>query len=146
MERVVLPLLLASRAFASEDARERLDRIRMQKGVFLLVKRGSPAWSSLYTFRPYNWGPYCSDLVGDLGSLVSSGRLADDSTHAGLSYGIYRTTLLGEETIQRYEFSQSELEYVGKVRSYIGSQSFAKLLNGIYKAYPNYATNSIFTR
>lgn len=145
MERVVLPLLLASRAFASEDERERLDRIRMQKGVFLLVMRGSSDWRHLYTFRPYHWGPYCSDLVADLGSLVSDGRLADDSAFAR-SYGTYRTTSLGEETTEQYDFSERQLEYVERVRSFVVSQSFNSLLTCIYRAYPTYATNSVFTR
>ena len=145
MERVTLPLLLASRKFASENESQRLDRIRMQKGVFLLVKRGSSDWHPLYKFRPYHWGPYCSDLVADLRSLVGDGRLTDDSTFAS-SYGTYRTTSLGEETIQGCNFSNPELEYVRKVRSYIMSQSFNSLLNSIYKAYPTYATNSVFTQ
>ena len=145
MERVILPLLLASRATASENDRERLDRIRMQKGVFLLVMRGSAAWRHLYEFRPYHWGPYCSDLVADLRGLVGDGRLADESTFPR-SYGTYRTTSLGEETIEAYQLSERELDYVGTVRSYIISQSFNSLLRGIYKAYPNYATNSVFTQ
>ena len=145
MERVVLPLLLASRSFASQHETQRLDRIRMQKGVFLLVMRGSAAWRSLYSFRPYHWGPYCSDLVADLRNLIDDGRLVDDS-NAVSSYGTYRTTLLGEETIELYDFAERELEYIGRVRSYVISQSFNDLLRGVYKAYPDYATNSVFTR
>ena len=44
MDERLLPLLLASDRCASPDEAEPLDRLRMQKGVFLLAMRGRPEW------------------------------------------------------------------------------------------------------
>lgn len=146
MERAVLPLLLASRASAGDNEVERLDRIRMQKGVFLLTKRGSERWRGLYTFRPHHWGPYCSILVNDLRTLIQDERLANDAASVVGAYGDYRTTLYGEKLIEAHEISDTEHAFIKKTREYILSQSFGNLLRGIYRAYPNYAANSIFAQ
>ena len=50
MERAHIPLLLASEQFAAEHELEPLDRLRMQKGVFLLMERGPESWRDLYSF------------------------------------------------------------------------------------------------
>src|SRR5262249_30104921 len=47
-DRRALPLLLASDRFASGEEREPLDRLRMQKGVFLLQMRGPTRWGQSF--------------------------------------------------------------------------------------------------
>jgi uncharacterized protein YwgA len=66
VDRHLLPLLLASERFATDEETEPLDRIRVQKGVFLLEQRGPSSWRSLYTFSPYDWGPFSRDLAQEL--------------------------------------------------------------------------------
>lgn len=50
MRSMDLPLLLASDEARSGDEPFPLDRIRMQKAVFLLTQRGSAAWATLYRY------------------------------------------------------------------------------------------------
>ena len=62
-----LPLLLASAHAATEDGHYPLDRIRMQKAIFLITHhRVGSRWRDAYPYRPYNWGPYSIELNDDL--------------------------------------------------------------------------------
>src|SRR4051812_44768464 len=93
-----LPLLLASPRFASESETEPLDRLRMQKGVFLLQMRGPDEWQSLYRFVPYDWGPYSRDLPRDLAQAVDLDLVVKER-RAGDEYMTHRTTAAGETAI-----------------------------------------------
>ncbi len=147
MERSDLPLLLSSQMVAGGAQQFPLDRIRMQKAVFLLTQRGSNAWRALYSYRPYNWGPYSSALTGDLDRLVRGRALAIDQ-FPGSSYGSYVATPAGEDHAEQVwsSLSSSERKFVQAVRTYVTSKSFKTLLREVYAAYPDFATASRFQR
>ena len=145
MEPSALPLVLATASMGEPGERFGLDRIRMQKAVFLLVQRGAPAWRSLYVFRPYNWGPYSSDLAQDIDRLVGQGLL-EAASPAGSRYPRYRATALGEAAASAVisQFGSTEREFLRSVRSYVTRKSFTDLLREVYAAYPSFASASLF--
>ena len=145
MDRRLLPLLLASDACAGLDEAEPLDRLRMQKGVFLLAMRGPAGWKRLFDFTPYDWGPYSFDLASTVEELVAGGQIVKEA-FPGRRYLRYRTTQLGEHLIQQlaHEVTSPERDFVRETRRYVSSRPFARLLREVYKAYPEFAVNSRF--
>lgn len=145
MDERLLPLLLASDHCASPDEVEPLDRLRMQKGVFLLAMRGRPEWKQSFGFTPYDWGPYSFDLASTVESLLADGLLAKEVV-PGRRYSRYRTTQAGERLIAELTAGSphNERTFICAIRKYVTSRSFARLLREVYKAYPAYAVNSRF--
>ena len=138
-----LPLLLASERFDGDTTGSQpLDRLRMQKGVFLLEMRGPPSWRDLFDFGPYDWGPYSRDLASTVEHLVAEGCLEKDRLPRR-RYHAYRTTSLGEESISE-QLNPREERFVAKVRDFVTSRSFAQLLRDVYAAHPEYASRSRF--
>ena len=142
MRKQDLPLLLASERFQREAESQPLDRLRMQKGVFLLEMRGPASWRELFEFKPYDWGPYSRDLVSTVAQLASEGYLEKDRVPRG-RYHAYRTTPTGEDHISE-ELSEGEERFIAEVREFVTSKPFAQLLRDVYAAHPEYATRSRF--
>src|SRR5262245_47843137 len=111
-----LPLLLASDRFAPDREAEPLDRVRLQKGVFLLEMRGQDTWKDLYTFIPWDWGPYSHDLARDMNALVRRGLLEEERVH-NRRYPRYRTTAAGEGIVEAVASTmrRQELDYIARV-------------------------------
>ena len=107
------------------------------------MERGSESWRGLYSYRPYDWGPYSSQLASDLRHLTATECL--DDARQVRHYGTYRTTVLGKKLIVDCELSDSEEDFIRRVRAYIVSQPFNQLLRNVYAAYPEYATESKFS-
>jgi hypothetical protein len=142
-DRRALPLLLASDRFASGDAGEPLDRLRMQKGVFLLQMRGPPRWQQTFAFVPWDWGPYSRELVRTVGELQQADLLEARAVEFR-EYPSYRTTAQGEEALAAVEISREERAFLRQVRHYVTSRAFKQLLREVYAEYPEYARNSRF--
>jgi uncharacterized protein YwgA len=145
VDRRLLPLLLASDDNAGPSETEPLDRLRMQKGVFLLAMRGPEAWRDLFRFKPYDWGPYSFDLARTLEDLLADGLLVKEA-FPGRRHMRYRTSQAGERLIDELadEITTDERAFVQATRRYANSRSFARLLREVYKAYPEFAVNSRF--
>ncbi len=141
-----LTLLLASDKARGTSERHPLDRIRMQKALFLLVQRGSEDWRTAYSYRPYDWGPYSSGLSADIQALERH-RLLQIEDVPGRRYGRYSTTEDGERRAGELweSLSDKERKFVKRVREYVTARSFSDLLREVYSAYPNFATASKFT-
>lgn len=145
MNRRYLPLLLASDRFAPSKEQEPLDRLRLQKGVFLLEMRGSDDWKELYQYVPWDWGPFSRELAVEVNELVAGGLIEEEPVQ-WRRYPRYRTTSTGEEKIDKVipTLSAHQQEYIQKVRAYVTSRSFSQLLREVYKAFPKYAAASRF--
>jgi hypothetical protein len=145
LERRDLALAVMSDLAGAAGEEYPLDRIRMQKAVFLLVQRGSAEWRAFYRYVPYDWGPYSSQLVSDVRNLEDDG-LVEVERAAG-RYGRYRTTpkgsLAAAEIWER--LGAPERDFIRLVRSYVAHRSFTQLLREVYAAYPEFATASRFT-
>ena len=143
----VLPLLLCSGQAATQDGPYPLDRIRMQKAVFLLTQRGAPEWAELYTYRPYDWGPYCRELTEDLNLLASNGLLRESPAQRS-RYGQFMLSEQGQQlaTIFWPRLPPEERRFLSSVRAYVTKKDFNGLLHEVYSAYPQYATQSRWSR
>lgn len=143
--RWFLPVLLCSQRSSQSGESYPLDRIRIQKGIFLLTQRGPSSWQELYNYRPYNWGPYSRDLSDDLKHLIASDVLS--LTYGGSTpYGRYRLTVAGEEVgeILWNRIQPTEDAFIKSVRSYVTNRDFNSLLREVYGAYPDFATKSVW--
>lgn len=139
----ILPLLLASPRVAREDESQVIDRLRMQKAVFLMRERGPRAWRDAYDFEPYDWGPYSSGLSARVADLIERGLLVTERVGVR-GYGSYRTTAAGERLLDNLAVPKTALDFTASVRHFVTSRSFSKLLKDVYAAYPQYAANSRF--
>lgn len=146
MERRDLALAVISDLAGAADEEYPLDRIRMQKAVFLLVQRGSPEWRAFYRYVPYDWGPYSSQLVSDIRTMEDDGLL-EVERGAASRYGRYRTTPKGAVAAAEIweRLGAPEREFIRLVRAYVTHRSFTQLLREVYAAYPEFATASRFT-
>jgi uncharacterized protein YwgA len=145
MDKKHLPLLLASGIFANPNESEPLDNLRMQKGIFLLINSGNPEWRNLFSFRPYDWGPYSNELTQTVNELCAEGLLTKEPS-PNSRYLQYKTTYLGDRVVFDILPTLSDADgiFIRNVRYYVNSRPFARLLREVYKAYPDYAVNSRF--
>jgi uncharacterized protein len=146
VERSDLTLAMMSQLAGEPGELHPLDRLRVQKAVFLLTQRGSQEWRRLYNYKPYNWGPYSSQLSSDVESLVRN-DLAEVEDVRGSRYGRYRTTRAGEARAAEVwaDLTSPEREFIRSVRAYVTQKSFTQLLREVYAAYPEFATASQFS-
>ena len=141
--RWALPLLLCSEEGQDEEGTHPLDRIRVQKGIFLMVQRGSDSWRDLYDFRPYDWGPYCRDLAADLHMLIANNLLRVAGVPES-RYGKYVLTSDGQRLAEMFwgHLDLGERRFIAAVRSYVTNKDFNGLLREVYDAFPAYASQS----
>lgn len=122
-----------------------LTPVQFQKSLFLLGKNlpEEMIGEGYYRFEPYNYGPFDSSVYSDATSLVSSELvlLSDQgrwkqfaATAAGIDQAKELEKALPPETA----------EYVRKVVGWVRGQSFASLVQAIYKHYPEMKANSVF--
>jgi hypothetical protein len=136
-------LLLLDRAALGAQGPEDLDPVRIQKGMFLLSQRG-PA-RGLYEFRAHDWGPFSSDIYGDLASLTRQGYLTEEKV-PGRTWSIYRVTARGHERAlaAAAQAGETATAWLRQTREFLTTRSFAQLLREVYALYPDYAVNSRF--
>lgn len=134
--------------FLGAGGGEKLDPIRIQKGLFILAEETPPEWlpsEARYRFEPYHYGPYSSALYRDLDELERRGYI-NTTLVAGQSWNYY--SLSSEGTRAYREVSEAmdpkAVEYSRKIREFVGKLSFRKLLTTVYEQYPKYAVNSVF--
>lgn len=146
MNRSDLTLATMSHLASSADEQYPFDRIRIQKAMFLLTQRGSSGWRELYRYKPYNWGPYSSQLASDMDSMVREGLVEIEEVSSS-RHPKYRTTAAGEAraAIAWSALQHAERDFVRSVRSYVTGRSFTQLLREVYAEYPEFATASYFT-
>lgn len=136
--------------FLGGDDKKRLDPIRIQKGLFILAQETPEDWLSSearYRFEPYRYGPYSPEIYYDLDKLEGLGY-AKTTRVIGQSWNYYSLTPEGEEL--RRDVAEGmdarAVEYFRRLRDFVGSLSFRKLLTTVYEHYPAYAVNSVFER
>ena len=138
--------ILALLASTGEQSRSGiyLDPIRVQKGMFLLSKRGPE--KDIYQFRPYHWGPFSSDIYADLDALVAEG-LVDCRPVPGQSWVTYGTTMRGAEVGQDAlrQLNQKEREWISSLLDFLTTRNFSQLLKDVYGAYPDFSIKSRFS-
>jgi uncharacterized protein YwgA len=138
-------LLLLDKVALDVDGPDSLDPVRIQKGMFLLSKRG-PA-PEAYHFKPYNWGPFSRDVYADLDALQSSG-LISAQWPAGQNWARYEPTQEGHARAAALveSLDEAHVTWMREARAFLTTRSFSRLLEDVYELFPEYATQSHFRR
>lgn len=96
----------------------------VQKLFYLLQSgKGVPLG---YKFRLYHYGPYCSELWGDLNSLGEYGYLTISANEAGFGYEI-TVTPEGREFLSRFDEFEEIQEKVHELVEILGGQPVRRL-------------------
>ncbi len=141
LDRQDVVLLIADGAEGSYP----LDPIRLMKGCFLVSQLGRPEWRALFDFRPYDYGPFDSDVYRSRDGLVSRGLLQVERRGR---YGSYALTDAGEERARelRAQIGEDDAEWFAQIGRYVTTRSFNDLLDEVYADYPDFATRSRYSR
>jgi uncharacterized protein YwgA len=136
-------LLLLDRDALGATAPDELDPVRIQKGMFLLSRRG-PA-RNLYDFQAYDWGPFSPAIYADLASLARQGYLIEEKV-PGRTWSTYRITPRGHERAAALaaQMRAEDVAWLRQAREFLTTRSFAQLLRDVYALYPDMAVNSRF--
>jgi uncharacterized protein YwgA len=130
--------------------RDGLDPIRVQKGLFLLAREGGLPARERYYFVPYNYGPMSPRVYRDVELLVRC-ELLERRTVDGQRWRRLRATAAGHARaaglLEAAGGREREaIERLREIRQLITSLSFTRLLEAIYRRYPEYAERSVFRR
>jgi uncharacterized protein len=138
-----LLLFLAAPARSGESPRS-IEPLRIMKGLFLVSQRGAGPLRDVYTFKPYDYGPFTPEIYSDLEVLVAKGLVARDAV-SGRSWRVYRPTLDGLERADDLlaQIDPKEQQMIDDAYSFVSTRGFLKLLRDIYAEYPAYAVNSV---
>jgi uncharacterized protein YwgA len=123
-----------------------LTPIQLQKALFLLGQNIPTAVKpDFYTFIPHNFGPFAKEIYTDAESLRNQG-LIDEISKPGQNWPEYR---ISETGVRRASDLRSSLpndtqSYLSTLVKWVETRSFQNLLHTIYKAYPEFAKNSVF--
>jgi len=123
-----------------------IDPVRVMKGLFLFGQQVELPPDERYHFVPYLYGPCSFEIYRDLDGLVEHGLIAEEKPW-GRSWNLYRPTAQGRRVVQEIaaKIPASHLEGLAEIKRYVLSVPFNKLLRDVYREYPEYATNSVFS-
>jgi hypothetical protein len=134
-------LMLAALAAGGQGAS--YSPVQVQKLFFLIDREVADAVGGPhFNFRAYDYGPFDSDVYGEIGGLKRAG-------HAEITAGYYRSYSL---TPAGYELGQTLLgqipaaarNFVTRSAGWVRSLSFSQLVSAIYKRYPEMKAASVF--
>jgi hypothetical protein len=134
-------------AALSNSADQSLTPVQIQKAMFLVAKEaGHLAPKPFYEFEKYNYGPFCADIYSDLDALRLTGFVSCEQM-TGSRVRRYRLTAVGHA---KSNSAGSKLNpvlgaYLQTVVRWVTSLGFQDLVRSIYKKYPEYKENSIFS-
>jgi hypothetical protein len=126
-------------------APEPIDRVRIQKAMFLFAERSKAPADQKYAFEPYHYGPFSFAIYPDLATLQGEG-LIQAEVRGWTRSPSYSLTPAGSDraaTIKR-AVPSPRLDLLAQLRTWVMQRGFSQLLKDIYKLYPEYATKSIF--
>lgn len=125
-----------------------LQPVQLQKSLFL-ISRNLPRRllgpGRFYSFSPYDYGPFCSDVYADAEDLEVEGLVVIQRSPDSC-VRLYQATEPGARRALALErrLSPSAVDYVERVVTFTQSLSFNQLVRTIYKAYPDMRINSVF--
>ena len=119
---------------------------QLMKSMFLIGQSEvSDLPSDFYSFIPYNYGPFNSDVYRDAEVMVNE-RLVLEIREAGRDWSKYAITQAGlqKAKILKNQVTREFSEYIDAVVKWIKSLTFSELLRAIYAKYPEMRENSVF--
>jgi uncharacterized protein YwgA len=126
-----------------DGAAQPIDRVRVQKSMFLFAQRSKAPAYEKYAFEPYDYGPFSAAIYPDLERLESSGLLRADERSRSPAYHL---TALGRDAAQRLKVKAAaqRLTTLHRIRDWVLERNFNQLLTDVYAMYPEYAARSVF--
>ncbi len=134
-------------AALSDSADQSLSPVQVQKAMFLVAKEAARfAPKPFYKFQKYNYGPFSAEIYADLDALRLSGLVAVQQV-AGSRVRRYSLTAAGhaKSTSADSRLDPTLGAYLQSVVAWVTSLGFQDLVRAIYKKYPDYKENSIFS-
>lgn len=130
-----------------DGASRPLERVRIQKSLFLFAERSKAVGSEKYDFVPYHYGPFSYAIYPDLDALVEKGlvRVEPGTTSSSPRYSLTGAGARAVEEL-RCAAPPDRLELLRSLREWVTERSFRTLLNDVYRLYPDYAVNSVFQK
>jgi uncharacterized protein YwgA len=124
-----------------------LTPVQVQKTMFLIdaeAKQMAP--TRFYRFEKYNYGPFSQEIYSDLAQLENDGLVIEDRT----GFSRVRHYRLTDSGVQSAKLSCQRLNpslksYLLAVVGWVTSLTFPELVRAIYKKYPAYKENSVFS-
>jgi len=118
------------------------DQIRVMKAMFLVSKEGPDDLRDLYSFEPYDYGPFDTTIYHDLDALEEAQLISSETL--GTSRRIYRLTRKGVDRTAAIEGEAggAALDFIRRTKRTVTSLSFLDLLRSVYEKYPDYAVRS----
>lgn len=122
-----------------------IDRVRIQKAMFLFAQGSQAPASEKYHFEPYHYGPFSFQIYPDLATLIREGLIRGEEV-PWLSTPVYSLTRLGREGVEELKRQAPEARIIlmRKARDFVTARNFNQLLRDIYALYPEYAARSVF--
>jgi len=131
-------------ASAKGDA---LSPVQLQKSLFLIGRNLSVSQRCgprFYKFKPYDYGPFNSQIYLDAESLSSEGMIdVYSGVRAYREYAATRTGLARAKDL-RSRLDPIARSYLDRVVAWTRGLSFGDLVRAIYSAYPEMRKNSVF--
>lgn len=124
----------------------KLTPIQIQKSLFLIGENlRSLIGPGFYTFEPHNYGPFSAEIYRDIDELCDEGFVSV-RTVVGRDWNEYESTATGLEVASDIMSRIPALaqKYITEIVNWTRRTPFNELLGAIYKAYPKYASRSVF--
>lgn len=120
--------------------------VQVQKLFFLLDKQIANAVNGPhFSFEPYDYGPYDSQVYRYLEELAREGKIEISLNGNYWAKRSYRLTDLGQKEGKKYLSTYAvHKSFIKEVVNFVLKLSFTELVSAIYKAYPEMKKNSIF--
>ncbi len=131
---------------AAADGQE-LTPAQLQKSVFLLgEERREAVDEDFYQFEAYHYGPFCLDVYLEAEALERQGLIAIHINRSG-RWQEYRATFEGLRQAADLEKSADKdvVHFIGEQVAWTRGVSFQELIREIYKRYPCFRANSVFS-
>lgn len=131
---------------AAADGQE-LTPAQLQKSVFLLgEERGEAVDEDFYEFEPYHYGPFCLDVYLEAEALETQGLIAIHINRTG-RWQEYRATSegLGQAADLEKSADKDVVQFIKEQVTWARGVSFQELIREIYRRYPRFRANSVFS-
>lgn len=121
--------------------------VHAQKVMFLIDQHDRDLFDadSRYSFTPYDYGPFDSQVYHDLDALERDGDVSVDK-ESGYGYRLYSATPAGVERGRALlnQMPEAHRQSVERIVDVVLPLGFRELVAAIYRSYPDMKVNSVF--
>ena len=130
----------------SKSPRGAMSPVQIQKALFLFSQEADGLiGTELYSFEPYDYGPFDAAIYVELRRLMHEGRVRGEWS-PGRSWKNYMLTGSGRNVVPTLEKEADPrlTDFLRRTVEWVTERSFSDLLRSVYAAYPEFAVNSVF--